>query len=83
MFVVCKYMLFGGWMVVGWYILRAGPVALMRGRKGELEGGRRRGDIYVYVCIAEKNEREGRIERDIRAGSSFFLATFHNNNNIS
>lgn len=38
MFVVCKYMLFGRWMVVGWYILRAGTVTLMRGKKGELEG---------------------------------------------
>lgn len=67
-------------MAVGWYILRAGTVALMRGRKGELKGGRRRGDIYVYVYTAGKNERDGRIERDVRAGSSFFLATFHNNN---
>lgn len=70
--------LFGGWMVVEWYISRAVPVALLGGRKGELEGGR--GDIYVYVYIAGKNERNGRIERDVRAGSLFFLATFHNNN---
>lgn len=72
MFVICKYMLFGGWMVVVW--------SLMRGRKGELEGGRGRGDIYVYVYTAGKNERSGHTERDVRAGSSFFLATFHNNN---
>lgn len=80
MFVVCKYTLsclVGGWLLGG--IFRAGPVALMRGRKGELEG--ERGDIYVYVYTAEKNERNGRIERDVRAGSSFFLARFHNNNN--
>lgn len=69
--------LVGGWLLGGIY----SELSLMRGRKGELEGGRE--DIYVYVYIAEKNERDGRIERDVRAGSLFFLATFHNNNNIS
>lgn len=51
MFVVCKYMLFGGWMVVGWYILRAGTVALMRERKGELEGEAEEIFICTYIYL--------------------------------
>lgn len=51
------------WWVDGCWVVYS-ELSLMRGRKGELEG--ERGDIYVYVCIAEKNERDGRIERDIR-----------------
>lgn len=57
--------LVGGWLLGG--ICRAGPIALLGGRKGELEGGR--GDIYVYVYTTGKNERNGRIERDVRVGN--------------
>lgn len=65
MFVVCKYMLFGGWMVVGWYIHRAVPDEREEGRAGGRETERR----YLcvpYVCIAGKNERNGRIEIDVK-----------------
>lgn len=63
--------LVGGWLLGG--MLRAGPVALMRGRKGELEGGRRRGDIYVYVYIPSWGKREERSYRERCKGREFVL----------
>lgn len=58
MFVVCKYTLrclVGGWLLGG--IFRAGTVALLGGRKGELEGeGEERRYSGVCKCSGEKRE---------------------------
>lgn len=64
---VCRLQVYAVWWVDGCWVVYE-ELSLMRGRKGELEGGRRRGDIYVYVYTAGKNERSGRIERDVIKG---------------
>lgn len=75
MLVVCKYMLFGGWMVVGWYILRAGTVALLGGRKGEEGRGRGRERRYLCVCIYSGEKREERSYRERCSSLQRFTTT--------
>lgn len=71
MFVVCKYMLFGGWMVVGWY-MKSWHCRADEREEGRA-GGRERERRYLCVCIYSGEKREERSYRERYKGREFIL----------